>query len=261
MRRTTYQPLPLIYLCASINMELGVLNLFLLIATLLTALSTTFAQDDVCSGDSCNCRLSNIQALGSLIQDLVANTTRANTGVTYVRWGRTTCPNTPGTELVYSGRAGGNFWSIPGGGSDKLCLPDNPEYLPGTTGINTAIPSSPHMYGAEYEFLAGPAVSVNQHNVPCAVCFASARGSSIMIPAKTQCPSTWTREYHGYLTTERATHKRAVFSCVDVAPETIGASSANTNGALFYHVLTTCNGLTCPPYGAETAMSCVVCTK
>ncbi|CAI8046156.1 hypothetical protein GBAR_LOCUS25510, partial [Geodia barretti] len=26
-------------------------------------------------------------------------------GVTYIRWGRTTCPNTTGTELVYSGRA------------------------------------------------------------------------------------------------------------------------------------------------------------
>ena len=29
-------------------------------------------------------------------------------GVTYVRWGRTTCPDTEGTELVYTGRAGGS---------------------------------------------------------------------------------------------------------------------------------------------------------
>ena len=256
-----YQPFPLTTNCATTSMEPGVLKSSLLMVTLLLTFSTTFAQDDVCSGDSCNCQLSNIQALGQLIQDLVANTTRANTGVTYVRWGKSSCPTTPGTELVYAGRAGGNFWSIPGGGSDKLCLPDDPDYLPSTTGLNTAIPSSPHVYGAEYEFLAGPNVNVNQHNVPCAVCFASARGSTLMIPAKTECPSTWTREYYGYLTAERATHRRSVFSCVDVAPETIGNSAGNTNGALFYYVLTTCNGITCPPYGAERALSCVVCTK
>ena len=89
--------------CTAISMELGILNSCLVIITLLTtALSTASAQDDVCSGDSCNCQLSNIQALGNLIQDLVANTTRANTGVSYIRWGRTTCPSTPGTELVYT---------------------------------------------------------------------------------------------------------------------------------------------------------------
>ena len=39
-------------------------------------------------------------------------------GVTYVRWGRTTCPNTPGTELVYTGRAAGSSWDISGGGGN-----------------------------------------------------------------------------------------------------------------------------------------------
>ena len=33
-------------------------------------------------------------------------------GVTYIRWGRTTCPNTTGTELVYKGRAAGSFGLI-----------------------------------------------------------------------------------------------------------------------------------------------------
>ena len=28
-------------------------------------------------------------------------------GVVYTRWGRTVCPNTPGTELVYAGTTGG----------------------------------------------------------------------------------------------------------------------------------------------------------
>ena len=32
-------------------------------------------------------------------------------GVTYVRWGRTVCPNTARTELVYTGRAAGSYYN------------------------------------------------------------------------------------------------------------------------------------------------------
>lgn len=104
----------------------------------------------------------------------------------HVRWGRTTCPNIVGTQLVYSGRAGGTFWSIQDGGAEKLCLPEQPQYLAGTTNIDQAIPSSPHVHGAEYEYSAGPNTNTFQRNVPCAVCHASARSSTVMIPAKIQ---------------------------------------------------------------------------
>ena len=240
------------YSCSNIMKSL----LIFVIAASLTAASA----QDTCS--ACNCQLSNAQALGQLIRDVVANTTRAGIGATYIRWGRTTCPNTPGTELVYTGNAGGTFWSTTGGAADKVCLPPDPDYLPGTSGLNTGIPSSPHMHGVEYEYLAGPNSNVNQHNAPCAVCFASSRATTLMIPAKTTCPPTWTREYYGYLASERASHPaRSVFSCVDNDPEAIGGTQASRDGALFYHVLTTCNGLTCPPYENERALSCVVCTK
>ena len=33
-------------------------------------------------------------------------------GVTYVRWGRTTCPDTEGTEAVYTGRAAGTHYLV-----------------------------------------------------------------------------------------------------------------------------------------------------
>jgi hypothetical protein len=32
-----------------------------------------------------------------------------------------------------------------------------------------------------------------QHDAPCAVCYIPTRHSVIMIPAKTSCPSGWTR--------------------------------------------------------------------
>ena len=88
-------------------------------------------------------------------------------------------------------------------------------------------------------------LSTLHHNVPCAVCYASARSSILMIPAKIQCPPTWTREYYGYLSSERANepsrvpsgHYRSSFDCVDVNPEIIENSSGNRDGALFYYVL------------------------
>ena len=71
-----------------------------------------------------------------------------------------------------------------------------------------------------------------------------------MIPAKTQCPSTWNREYYGYLLTERqrepdltkmfSGHFRSSFNCVDVNPETITDSGANMEGALFYYACSEC---------------------
>ena len=50
-------------------------------------------------------------------------------GALYTRWGKTTCPGTPGTELVYSGLAGGSLFTYSGGGANYLCLPKTPEYL------------------------------------------------------------------------------------------------------------------------------------
>lgn len=52
----------------------------------------------------------------------------------YIRWGRTTCPSTCDTTLVYSGRVGGTYYSTRGGAADYLCLPDQPEYSDFTPG-------------------------------------------------------------------------------------------------------------------------------
>ena len=140
---------------------------------------------------------------------------------------------------------------------EKLCLPDNPDYLPNTTGyIGYAF-----IHGAEYEFPTGPNADVYEHNVPCAVCYVSTRATAVMIPAKTECPSSWTREYYGYLTSEHDVHYRSSFTCVDVNPETVPGSSADADAALFYYSFSTCNGLDCPPYENNRILSCVVCTK
>ena len=184
-------------------------------------------------------------------------------GVVYTRWGRTTCPSTAGTQLLYAGRAAGSHYTEQGGGANRICLPEQPQYSNYTAGTQGG---RAHLYGAEYETggvgEVGPLRSSNDHNVPCAVCYVSTRETVVMIPARLSCPSSWTREYYGYLMAERYTHYRAMFECVDRNPQSIPGSIASTNGALFYHVEAKCNvGIPCPPYDTQKEVTCVVCTK
>ena len=182
----------------------------------------------------------------------------------YTRWGRTTCSNTTGTQLLYAGRAAGSLHSEKGGGSNYLCLPEQPQYSTYTAGTASA---RAYLYGAEYEtggYANGPLHSVHDHNVPCAVCYASTRETVVMIPARLNCPSSWTREYYGYLMAERShpAHHRSTFECVDHSPQSVPGSITSINGALFYHVEVKCGyGIPCPPYDAQKEVMCVVCTK
>ena len=180
-------------------------------------------------------------------------------GVTYIRWGHTSCPNSTGAQLVYSGRAGGTRHDSPGGAAEILCLPDDPDYINTTAGVAARYPSIIH--GAEYEFSVGPLANSIEYNAPCAVCFIPNRSAVIMVPAKTACPSSWTREYYGYLTTNYDNHHRSSYTCLDINPERVPGSGATTDSAFFYYTITTCNGLSCPPYENNRILSCAVCTK
>lgn len=183
-------------------------------------------------------------------------------GASYIRWGKSTCPDVKGTQIVYSGLAGGSFFGNEGGGANYLCMPKDPEYsstLRYQSGINGASP----LFAAEYE---SPIQGTHNHNVPCAVCRVSTRSTVVMIPAKPSCPPTWTREYYGYLMADykgvsRNIRGRTMYECVDRAMESVPGSSANTNGALFYHTEAVCNvGLPCPSYNNHQELNCVVCT-
>ncbi len=177
-------------------------------------------------------------------------------GAVYTRWGRTVCPSTSGTQLVYEGLAAGSHYTHTGGGANYLCITKKPIY------ISTTVPSHySYLYGSEYEVPVFN--SLHNQNVPCAVCHTSKRSSKLMIPGTTTCPQTWTEEYEGYLMTEYRDHKRnAVYECVDNNGETVPGGHANTDGALFYHVGVVCSkGLPCDPFVANIPITCVVCTK
>ena len=182
----------------------------------------------------------------------------------YTRWGRTTCPNTTGTQLLYAGRAAGSSRNERGGAANHLCLPEQPQYSNFTTGVQAG---RAYLHGALYATGSaradtGPFHSVSDHNVPCAVCYIPTRGTIVMIPAQNTCPSSWTREYYGYLMAPWIGYHRTMFECVDHSPQSVPGSAVSTAGTVFYHVEVKCNrGVLCPPYDAQKEITCVVCTK
>ena len=175
-------------------------------------------------------------------------------GVTYTKWGNMSCR--AGATRLYAGRVGASAESSSGGGSNYMCMPNDPEYSTYRPGVQGRV----HMYGVEYE---GPPLVSNreQHNAPCAVCYVSNKATQVMIPARNTCPNGWTEEYHGYLMTERSNTHRTEFVCVDSTMESVVGSQNNIYGAHFYHVEAHCNGMACPPYNNYKELICVLCSN
>lgn len=171
-------------------------------------------------------------------------------GSTFIRWGRTACPNN--TELVYSGIAGGSHLSHSGAASNRLCLTLQPQFdgTPATTNSN-------YLYGVEYEEMEGH----HNHDAPCSVCRAP-ESNTIMVPATLTCPPGWTAQYTGHLMAGFHGHAAASeFLCLDVEPEHWAGGHEDKNGALLYNTRTVCGSLPCPPYVEGQVVTCVVCSK
>ncbi|XP_041346870.1 uncharacterized protein LOC121366519, partial [Gigantopelta aegis] len=87
----------------------------------------------------------------------------SHSNVIYTRWGRKSCNNNTGAQLLYEGIAGGSHYSHSGGGANYICLPKVPDYL------STANPPyESYLYGAEYQYVNNIFPSKHDHNVPCA---------------------------------------------------------------------------------------------
>ena len=144
---------------------------------------------------------------------------------------------------------------IIGGGGNYQCLTEDPknfDYGPGTA-------EASYMYGAEYEMrgnVPSSSLPLNNEDVPCAVCYVATRDTVLMIPGTYICSQTWTREYYGWLMSERHSHHRSTFECVDSAPETTISGHATQYGAIFIHVEPRCGSMPCPPYEEEKEMTC-----
>ena len=190
------------------------------------------------------------------------STTHCNPrGTTYIRWGRTVCPNITGTDFVYDGLAAGSHYNNRGGGANYICVAngDDAEYHTEATTVNLDLSV---LRGTEYQMQNGQALDhLFDYFVPCAICEVSSRSKLLMIPGRYTCPDTWTVEYSGWLVAEMNGQHRVMYICLDKTPETKGIG-VSTNGAQMHHVQAACStGLPCPNYDGTRELACVVCTK
>ncbi|XP_052077853.1 short-chain collagen C4-like [Mytilus californianus] len=177
-----------------------------------------------------------------------------NVAVTYTVWGRKQCPNNS-TQLVYSGFAGGSYYSHSGAAVDYLCLPPDPSYRKTTYSGQYG-----RLYGAEYDstFIANG----DGNDVPCAVCRTSGASTILMIPGKDTCYGGWNIEYYGYLMAHNYNFAAATsYVCLHINPEFVTGGGHNYEGKLFHPVIGICGALQCPPYVNNYPVTCAVCSK
>ena len=117
----------------------------------------------------------------------------------YTRWGKTTCPSTSETQLLYAERAAGAFYTEKGEGSNYASVHQSSHSTPPTLlghrlEDHICMGLSIRLLAGSYD--NGPLKSFHDHNVPCAVCYISRKETVVMIPAHYTCPSSWTCEYY-----------------------------------------------------------------
>ena len=161
--------------------------------------------------------------------------------------------------FIYAGYVGGSGYSQKGGGANYVCLTRNPVYEKFLDGFQTTA----RIYGTEYESKSYGIFpnSLQDHDVPCALCYVDTRATLMMIPGTNVCPASWTREYQGYLMAAYLGHYRTMYTCVDENPDYVRGTHANIDGALFYFVEGQCGALPCKPYVNGRELTCAVCTR
>lgn len=173
---------------------------------------------------------------------------------TYTRWGRTSCPS--GASTVYTGWIAHGHYQHGGGPTNYYCLHDSPEY----NQVNAGNQNGALLYKVEYEMSGYGLAALNgvhDYDARCVVCEVPRR-TQIMIGARRNCPSGWTREYEGYLMGQHYTQAASELICVDASPEAHG-SNGNQNGGLLYPTEFENGGNV--PYNHDWEMTCVVCSK
>ena len=180
--------------------------------------------------------------------------------MSFTRWGRTTCPATGGTERLYEGLVVGSKYNE-AGSAQYHCLHRQPQFLDTTPGVQS---HRAYIYGTEYRLhdFPPPMSNVHTHDAPCAVCYTPTRTAKITIPGRMLCPPSWTREYYGYLMTDRsASHHISgrVPVCIDKNVESVPGSSGYSHNSQLHFIETRCDGIPCPPYSDGAELTCVVC--
>lgn len=160
---------------------------------------------------------------------------------------------------------GGARFDDEGSGVDYQCLPLNPDWLD----YNINITAQSLMRSIEY-YTKDSGIFEDETGAKravCAHCYIPGRTAVTMIPAKTECPSGWHREYYGYLMSSGFWQKHPTTNiCVDADPEYADTEFPEWGGGLNFV------GADCGSWGSieeceeggyinNRQLTCVVCSR
>ena len=166
-------------------------------------------------------------------------------------------------HLFPPGYIGGSHHSYYGGGSNSICLSDDPTWRIHKDGFQHLRGS---VFGTEIDVDAEFSVPVigygyDSQDPPCAVC-STGRSQVLMIPGRANCYPGWTEEYSGYIVTSLGGNRESTdYLCLDAKPEAMTHGQTNDNEHVLYYTEAHCGSLPCPPYHDGWELACVVCTK
>jgi len=181
-------------------------------------------------------------------------------GITYTRWGRTTCAGD--ATVFHTGYAASAKWDETGSGKNYICLADQPEWGKVTAGVQ----GGSRLFGTQYaldaywapfSMTSFPNSKTNQVPMPCVICD-SPNTKVQLASGSINCPAGWNSEYNGYL---GALYQQASeWICIDGTPEPRGAVYGAWQ-AHFHVAEVFCGTLPCSVYPDGNEVSCAVCSS
>ena len=160
--------------------------------------------------------------------------------------------------MVDSGYTAASRHSHTGGPSNPLCLHKKPrdDRYSDSAWSGIYVPAWHTLQGEEAPYSS----QLESHIAPCAVCAVQEKStSSMMIPARNDCPPGWTLEDHGFLMASHYTGKRSESLFFDSDIEGI-MSSANVGHRLYAVQAEHRFGLPAT-YISRRSLTCVVCSR
>ena len=152
---------------------------------------------------------------------------------------------------------GGTYYTAQGGGSNLLCLRNDPIFREAED--ENSYSHRTQVHGAEYRYQLN--YDLNYHEIPCAICQV-VRRSVLMMPGTNLCNEGWSTEYAGQISAAADDYQRSEFICLDDDAEpTHGSSPTIHYGVTLFSAETACGSLPCLPYLNAKDLLCVVCTR
>ncbi|XP_070546219.1 uncharacterized protein [Ptychodera flava] len=122
------------------------------------------------------------------------------------------------------------------------------------------------LYHQEYRSTTGPFATQKDNDLPCVVCLDGLHSSTILHPARNDCPTGFHLQYHGYLIGAQytsSTYDSIETTCVDHEGRTVPFTSAAVNGGYLMPVDGKCisgTALPCTHYIDGFELTCAMCS-